>query len=114
VIGEGFSPRVTHAARPWWFVAVAFILAPLFCCGFLRIFNQSAIAAIPAVALALLAMSFVFGLWTRTFGTVVKVGVVAWAVAMACLSPVTLLVGLMYYCGFLNVQGGHFHYVCGL
>ncbi len=114
MIGADYSRPSMYPARLWGSVAAAFILAPLFCYGFARIFDRSVLVAIPAVTIALLVVSFLFGLWKPAVGTGAKVGVVLWAVAMACLSPVTLLVGLMYSCAILNVQGGHFHYVCGL
>jgi hypothetical protein len=112
VIGEEHSRSPANSARLWAFVGSAFVLSPLSCYGFAAISRQSILLGIPVVAILLLGLSSLFGLWGQAFGALVKFGVVLWVVVMACLSPAMLFVAMTYYCAYLNGQSGH--YVCGL
>jgi len=105
VTGTDYSRSIDHSARLRLFAATAFFLAPFFCYSFVRIFEKSALITIPAVAIALLIVSFLFGLWRSDVRMAAKIGAILWSVSMACVSPAVMILAVCYFGAQMNIGG---------
>ena len=91
--------------RVWAFAALALVLAPAFAYGFGLVTQMAIVDVIPLVALGLLAVSGLLGLWTRGYGLAVKAGAVVWIALLSLGAPVMLLLGFCYAGALMHFHG---------
>jgi hypothetical protein len=95
----------------WLFAATSLVVGPILSYVFGVLTRLPIMYGFPALVLALVALSFAFGLWKEASG-ILKLGIVLWAAMLAWISPRILILVLSLQCAFLNGRAGH--YVCGL
>lgn len=100
------------AGRFGMFAAASFLLAQaLFYVAAFQI-RQPLAVCVPVIAVALLCLSTLFGLWKRQSGLAFRASAVLWSVLAACSSPVLFFIVLTVQCAALNSAANR--YVCGL
>jgi hypothetical protein len=111
-MSEAVSASPPSIARFWAFAGIALIVGPAVTAATGLISQKSIMFSIPVVIVALVAVSFAFGLWTRGSQMGLKIGAALWIVLVSLMSPFLLFVVATYVCAIQNGFSGH--YVCGL
>ena len=96
------------AARLAAFAVSAVIAGPVFMYMFASLTEQTLVSVLPFVAIALVAVSYLFGLLTGAAPLLVRAGAVAWSLTVTFCSPAVFLVVMCFGGQMLHISGGCF------